>query len=333
MRDQTLGRAEDAALSDEGEETKGLRLAEVEYAVARVQNEIAQMEELRAAKEVAEAADRAKTRFLGIVSHEVRTPKNGVLGVLQLMEGSCLDALQRRQVAIARNCAESLTGLLDTIIDYARLGSASETPVQVDFDPRQLLYGVVELLRPRAAAQQTVIRTMVDERVPARLNADAHKLRQVLVNLLSNAVKFTEHGRIRVALSLQTSEESPRQSIELVIEDNGIGIPAEKQERIFEEFTQADDSIARRFGGAGLGLAVCRRLVQLLGGTISVVSAAGDGSRFCVTIPVVQAGSAGPATPAPAVSRRLKVLVVDDDSINQIVACGLLVRFRQTCMT
>jgi signal transduction histidine kinase/CheY-like chemotaxis protein/HPt (histidine-containing phosphotransfer) domain-containing protein len=292
---------------------------------ARVQSERVQMEELRAAKEAAEAADRAKTRFLAIVSHEVRTPMNGVLGVLQLMEGSRLDALQRRQVAIARDCAESLTGLLDTIIDYARLGTASETLVPVDFDPRQLLHGVVELLRPRADAQRTAMQVRVDERVPARLRADACKLRQVLVNLLNNAVKFTEHGRIHVALSLRTGEEGTSQSIELVVEDNGIGIPAGKLERIFEEFTQADDSIARRFGGAGLGLAVCRRLVQLLGGTISVTSTSGDGSRFRVAIPVAAASPAGAAAPsAPSVSRRLKVLVVDDDPINQIVACGLL---------
>jgi signal transduction histidine kinase/DNA-binding response OmpR family regulator len=290
---------------------------------ARAQREKAQLEELRVAKEAAEAADRAKTRFLAVVSHEVRTPMNGVLGVLQLLEGSRLDALQRRQVAIARDCAESLTSLLDTIIDYVRLGTAIEAPVAVDFDPRQLVHSVVELLRPRAVAQQTAVQVQIDASVSAGLHADASKLRQVLINLLSNAIKFTEQGQVDVKLSSRTGDDG-EQWLELVVEDDGIGISPDKLVRIFDEFMQADDSISRRFGGAGLGLAVCKRLIQVMGGTIVVTSEMGAGSRFCAAVRVAVAGAMVTAAPVSSAARRLKLLVVDDDPINQIVVCGLL---------
>ncbi|WP_232453762.1 ATP-binding protein [Burkholderia ubonensis] len=231
--------------------------------------------------------------------------------------------MQRRQVAIARECAENLTGLLDMIIDYARLGTSVETAMATDFDPRQWVQSVVELIRPRAAAQRTAVQVRIDDSVPAALHADAGKLRQVLINLLSNAVKFTEQGCIGVTLALRASEEGGP-LLDLVVEDNGIGIPADKLGKIFDEFTQADDSIARRFGGAGLGLAVSKRLVHLLGGTIVATSEAAVGSRFCVTIPVAPAIAVATAVSASPASTRLKVLVVDDDPINQIVACGLL---------
>lgn len=291
---------------------------------ARVRSETRQREELRRAKEVAEAADQAKTRLLAVVSHEVRIPMNGVLGVLQLLEGSRLDAIQRRQVAIARDCAEHLTGLLDSIIDYVRLGVVVDEPVPADFDPRQLIQSVVELMRTRALARQTTIDVLVNRDVPEALHADAGRLRQVLVNLLSNAVKFTERGRVGVSLTMRGSAADELQ-LEITVEDTGIGIPENMLARIFDEFTQVDESIGRRFGGAGLGLAVCRRVVGMLGGTITAASEQGIGSRFQVVVPVAAAIVAAPRDiPASPPSRRLKLLVVDDDPINQIVICGLL---------
>lgn len=291
---------------------------------ARIRREKTQMEELREAKEAAEAADRAKTRFLAIVSHEVRTPMNGVLGVLQLMEGTRLDAIQRRQIAIARDCAEALTELLDSVIDYARLGAAFEAPTPSDFDPRQLVDGVAELMRPRALTRHTTIDVSIGDDVPEALHADVGRLRQVLVNLLSNAAKFTEGGRISVSVSTRASLAGAL-LLTVAVEDTGIGIPSNMLGRIFEEFTQADESIARRFGGTGLGLAVCRRVVSMLGGKIAVASEPGVGSRFEVAIPVVAARASPPlSVPSATAPRRLKLLVVDDDPINQIVACGLL---------
>ncbi|AOJ11552.1 ATP-binding protein [Burkholderia mayonis] len=291
---------------------------------ARVRSETHQREALRRAKDVAEAADRAKTTLLAVVSHEVRIPMNGVLGVLQLLEDSRLDAIQRRQVAIARDCAEHLTGLLDSMIDYVRLGAVVEEPVPTDFDPRQLIQGVVELMRTRALARQTTIDVLVNRDVPEALHADAGRLRQVLVNLLSNAVKFTERGRVGVLLTMRGGVAGELQ-LEITVEDTGIGIPENMLARIFDEFTQADESIGRRFGGAGLGLAVCRRVVDMLGGTITAVSEHGVGSRFQVVVPVAAAiVAAPPDIPASPPSRRLKLLVVDDDPINQVVICGLL---------
>ncbi|AOK48435.1 hybrid sensor histidine kinase/response regulator [Burkholderia sp. MSMB617WGS] len=291
---------------------------------ARVRSDAHQREALQRAKDAAEAADRAKTRLLAVVSHEVRVPMNGVLGSLQLLEGSRLDAIQHRQVTIARDCAEHLIGLLDSMIDYVRLGVVVEAPVSTDFDPRQLVQGAAELMHARALARQTTIDVVVSRDVPQALHADAGRLRQVLMNLLSNAVKFTERGRVGVSLAMRGHAADELQ-LEIAVEDTGIGIPENMLARIFDDFAQADESIARRFGGAGLGLAVCRRVVGMLGGAITVASEHGAGSRFQVVVPVAAAAAATPPdTPASPPSRRLKLLVVDDDPINQIVIGGLL---------
>ncbi|ATF35141.1 MULTISPECIES: ATP-binding protein [Burkholderia] len=291
---------------------------------ARMRRDARLCEELRRAKEAAEAADRAKTSLLAMVSHEVRIPMNGVLGVLQLLEGSRLDAIQRRQVSIARDCAEHLVGLLDGVADYVRGGAALDAPAPIDFDPRHLIEGVVELMRTHASARQTAIDVFVDHRVPPALHADAGRLRQVLMNLLSNAVKFTERGRVGVSLTMRGRVAGAWQ-LEIAVEDTGIGIPEHMLTRIFDEFVQADESIGRRFGGAGLGLAVCRRIVETLGGTIAVASEYGVGSRFRVVVPVAAAVAARPpAISALPSSRRLKLLVVDDDPVNLIVIGGLL---------
>ncbi|WP_235367701.1 ATP-binding protein [Burkholderia pseudomallei] len=291
---------------------------------ARMRRDARLCEELRRAKEAAEAADEAKSTLLAVVSHEVRIPMNGVLGVLQLLEGSPLDALQRRQVSIARDCAEHLIGVLDGLVDYMCVDAAIDASTPTDFDPRQLVQGAVELVRPYASARETRIDVFVEHRVPQALHADAARLRQVLMNLLSNAVKFTERGRIGVSLAMRECATGKRQ-LEIVVDDTGIGIPEHMLTRIFDEFVQADASIGRRFGGTGLGLALCRRILERLGGTIAAASEYGAGSRFRVIVPVAVAapGPQPPVSEAPA-SRRLKLLVIDDDPINQIVICGLL---------
>jgi signal transduction histidine kinase/CheY-like chemotaxis protein/HPt (histidine-containing phosphotransfer) domain-containing protein len=288
--------------------------------------------ELAAAREAAEAANRAKDGFLATISHELRTPMHGILGMLDLLEEGGLRPGQAERLGLARHSAEALLGLLDDILAFSRLGAGHLALDMVEASPAGLLESVGRLMQPRAVQKGLALGWTVDEAVPAAVMTDPARLRQVLLNLVGNAVKFTGRGRIRLAVRAGAPRPDGRVPLEFEVADTGLGIPAAALRRIFEPFVQADDGIARRFGGTGLGLAICRQIVGAMDGEIAVESREGVGSRFRVTIacaptaaPTAAPGpaSARPAAPAAAAGPALpplRVLVVDDHPTNRLVA-------------
>ncbi|MFZ4406796.1 MAG: PAS-domain containing protein [Paracraurococcus sp.] len=273
------------------------------------------------ARLAAEAALRSRTEFLSIVSHELRTPLNAVIGLSDVL---MLHKPRPDQVPDLQMIGESgrqLLGLVDDILDVTRLERGRVTLREDAFDPRETLAAMAALAAPRAAAKGLEFALELDARLPDAALGDQERLRQVLLKLLDNAVKFTEAGRITLAAAPE-GETAEGWRLCITITDTGIGITPEAEARLFEPFAQADSSAARRFGGLGLGLAVCRLLVESMGGRIAVESASGAGSRFRVELPLRLPPAALPL-PAPA---GLRVLVAEDIAANRAVALALLRR-------
>ena len=275
------------------------------------------------AKRIAEAADKSKSAFLAVISHEVRTPMNGVLGMLQLLDTDRLAPDQRRYLEIANSSGETLLSLIDTLLDHARLESGSEILEPREFDLGTLVRNTVDLLRPKAAAKDLRLALAIEPAAfPPLVQADPTRINRVLLNLLGNAIKFTDSGSIDVKVTLAKG------LLGIEVADTGIGIPPAAQGRIFDDFIQADASIARRFGGSGLGLAICRRIARLMKGDLTVESTPGLGSVFRFTAEVrvpVPIDPSMPSTAAPAPGS-LKVLVVDDVPFNRDIALVMLHR-------
>jgi len=300
-----------------------LRTAEVQAAHARA---LAEEAAARRAKEEAEAADQAKSRFLAVVSHEIRTPLNGVLGMLQMLDPRGLDGEQRRRVEIAKQSGDTLIGLIESILEYGRYEAESETVHASVIDPRRLAEGVVELYRPQAEAKGVAFDLDIAREMPALIRCDQVRIARILHNLLGNAIKFTPRGRIAVSIGCTPDPGQGRCTLRVEVADSGIGIAPDMHEAIFRDFVQADHSIARRFGGTGLGLAVCRRIAALLSGSLTVESAVGVGSTFQLAVPVAVVRDE-PAAPAAAPEGAgLTVLLVDDDPVNREVGVGLFGR-------
>jgi len=282
-------------------------------------------EEMLRAKEVAEAATRAKSQFLANMSHELRTPMTGVLGMLELTLGTALDETQRNFLGIAQSSAQSLLCILNDILDLAKIEAGNVIISQEPFILSSCVAVATDLLVPEAQRKGLQLDRIMAENLPAIVIGDQLRLKQVLINLIGNAVKFTEVGAVVVCVAAGKMTSDGQREVTFSVTDSGIGIPPEKHHLLFESFSQVDDSHTRRFGGTGLGLVISKKMVELMGGTIIFSSEAGVGSTFSFTIPLGVVGTEknAPAVivppgqestpPAPSNEKKQRLLFAEDD--------------------
>ncbi len=247
--------------------------------IVDISERVATEEAVRQAKEAAEAANRAKSEFLANISHEIRTPLNAVLGLTELVLSADLRSEEREHLTLALQSGEVLLRLINDLLDFSKIEAGR---LELDcgiFDPHRLLAETIPPFRMMVKDRPLQIRLQVGEAVPHAVHGDAARLRQVLVNLIGNSIKFTSEGEISVQVGV-AEENADHVILAFSVRDTGIGIPADKLERIFHPFEQADNSTTRRYGGTGLGLAIARRLVGLMGGELEVESEPGRGSTF-----------------------------------------------------
>jgi signal transduction histidine kinase/CheY-like chemotaxis protein len=279
-------------------------------------------EELRRAKETAEEASSARAQFLANMSHEIRTPLHGVLGMTQLLSETPLSQTQQDLINALAGSGSHLLGIVNDILDYSKIASGRLATESMPFDLPALLEDVGTPVG--AVAQAKGIRWIMDrsDEVGRTFRGDPMRIRQVLTNLLNNALKFTESGEVRLHV------ESPEPGwLRFEVVDTGIGISQDRSKDLFQDFTQADASTTRRFGGTGLGLAISKRLVELMGGTLSVESELGCGSRFTAAIPLAEAADSEVHSPAQIEPARLipkaesrRILLAEDNPVNRMIA-------------
>jgi signal transduction histidine kinase/CheY-like chemotaxis protein len=301
-------------------------------------------EDLREARDAALEAARMKSEFLANMSHEIRTPLNAVVGFSGLLLDTPLDGDQRDMLQNVRASSEALLALVNDILDYSKLAAGKLEFENIDFDPRETVDSAVEMFGLTARLKGIELEVAIRPEVPIVLKGDPGRLRQVICNLVSNAVKFTEQGKVLVRVGVD-QEQDDGVSLQVAVSDTGIGIPQQAQASLFDPFTQADSSVTRKYGGTGLGLAIVASLVRQMGGAIGMTSAPGAGSTFHFTVELKRpapasirvgdapppAAATAPRSGATAAPSKYRILLAEDNIINQKVALRQLAKLGFQC--
>lgn len=306
-----------------------------EQAEAERARALAETELLREREKAAEAASRAKSSFLAVMSHEIHTPMNAVLGLAATLLSSNLEPEDHEAVRAIHDAGDNLLEILNDILDYSKLEAGELTLENIAFAPGTITEAPLAILGARALAKGIALHAEIGPELPAGVIGDAGRLRQVLLNIVSKAVKFTETGSVTAAVRC-LAREGNRATLEWEVRDTGIGIAPDKVGLLFRDYVQADSSINRRFGGSGLGLAICKRIIEQMQGRIAVTSELGKGTtvRFSVALEITEAPAHSDTLgldeeealqrAARHLGRPLRVLVVDDNATNRLVASRML---------